>query len=145
MADRPQTFENHARFVPGYHLVTFGILGINLLWRIYEVVWHFSHDHAAQLLLAIGLLLLFFYVRVFPLTVQDRIIRLEMRLRLARLLPPDLASQIDRFTVDQLVALRFASDAELPDLARKVLADNLTDRKAIKRLVTAWQADDLRV
>jgi hypothetical protein len=145
MADRPQSFENHVRYVPGYHIVTFGILVINLLWRIYTDARHFSADHSVQLLLAVGLVLLFFYARLFALGNQDRIIRLEMHLRLARVLPPDLASQVDRFSVGQLISMRFASDAELPELARKVLSDNLTDRQAIKQLVKDWQADHLRV
>jgi hypothetical protein len=77
--------------------------------------------------------------------VQNRIIRLEMRLRMREILPEDLRRQIDRFTVPQLVALRFASDAELPDLARRVLADNVSDRTAIKKMIRDWQGDYLRV
>ena len=96
------------------------------------------------LLLAIALVLLFFYARVFALTVQDRVIRLEMRLRLTQLLPADLQSRVNDFTVAQLVGLRFASDQELPDLARKVLEEKLTDRKVIKQLVRHWQPDLLR-
>ena len=78
------------------------------------------------------------------MTVQDRVIRLEMRLRLVELLPADLKPRIPDFTVAQLISMRFASDAELPALARKVLDDKLTDRKAIKQLVKDWQADNLR-
>jgi hypothetical protein len=77
-------------------------------------------------------------------TVQDRVIRLEMLLRMQQMLPVDLRPRIGEFTVGQLVALRFASDAELPDLARKVLQDKVTDRKAIKQLVRDWQPDHLR-
>ncbi|HXU19154.1 MAG TPA: DUF6526 family protein, partial [Verrucomicrobiae bacterium] len=68
----------------------------------------------------------------------------EMRLRMQQLLPPDLTPRIPEFTVSQLVALRFASDAELPDLARRVLQENLTERKAIKAMVRNWQPDHLR-
>jgi hypothetical protein len=142
--DKPQTFENHARFIFAYHGIAFGILVINLIWSIYHVVVSFGMQSVLGLLLAFAFLLLFFYARLFALTVQDRIIRLEMRLRLARLLPPDLQPEIGRFTVDQLVAMRFAGDEELPGLARQVLADNLTDRKVIKKLVKNWQADYLR-
>ncbi len=78
------------------------------------------------------------------LTVQDRVIRLEVRLRMQQLLPAEIRPRISEFTVGQLVALRFASDAELPDLARKVLQDKLTDRKAIKQLVRDWQPDFVR-
>jgi hypothetical protein len=76
--------------------------------------------------------------------VQNRLIRLEMRLRLAGLLPADLQSRIGEFTLDQLISMRFASDAELPALARKVLDDKMSDRKAIKQMVKDWQADWLR-
>lgn len=146
MADRkPQTFENHARVVPLYHLVTFGILVINLLYRLYRVVTALSVETLVTALVSVALLLLFFYARIFALTAQDRVIRLEMLLRFERLLPPDLRARAKDFTVDQLVALRFASDEELPDLARRVLTDNLHDRRTIKKMVKNWQPDYLRV
>jgi hypothetical protein len=90
------------------------------------------------------LIALFGFVRRSAVTVQDRLIRLEMRLRLAGLLPSELQPRIPEFTLDQLISLRFASDAELPALARKVLDEKLVDRKAIKRLIKDWQADYLR-
>ena len=146
-----QNFENHGRLVPGFHGFTFGILILNLLWSIYRVVhlWpapsgFLRWDAVIHALLAVGLLLLFFYARVFALTVQDRVIRLEMMLRMGGLLPADLKSRFDEFTIAQLVALRFASDAELPVLARKVLDERLTDRKAIKRMIKNWKPDFLR-
>jgi hypothetical protein len=97
-----------------------------------------------EVLVAIALLVLAFCARIFALTVQDRIIRLEMRLRLQQVLPADLLPRISEFTVAQLVSLRFAGDEELPDLARRVLADKITDRKTIKKMVQNWQADLLR-
>jgi hypothetical protein len=145
MPERPQSLENHGRYVVGYHVVTFAILLVILFWRLYTLITRFSGEMIVQFLVVVALVLVAFYARAFALTAQDRVIRLEMRLRLAQLLSPDLAAQIDRFTVGQLVALRFAGDAELPELARKVLADNVTDRKAIKRLVKDWQGDYLRV
>jgi dolichyl-phosphate-mannose--protein O-mannosyl transferase len=141
---QPQNFENHARFVPGFHIAAFGIFVINLLWSIYMLIHAFSPQAIVSFLLAVGFLLLFFYARIFALTVQDRVIRLEMQLRLQRILPLDLQPRIGEFQIGQLVALRFASDRELPDLARKVLDEKLEDRKAIKRLVKDWQADLLR-
>jgi hypothetical protein len=118
---------------------------VNLGWRIYRAAADFSGRTTVDLLLACGLILLYFYARAFALRVQDRVIRLEMRLRLARLLPPDVLVESDRLDVGQLIALRFASDAERPALARRVLADHITDRKAIKQMVKDWQADELRV
>jgi len=139
-----QNFENHAKFVPAYHIVAFGILVINLFWRLYSVVHAFSTQSAISLLLAVAFLLIFFYARIFALTVQDRVIRLEMQLRLQQILPPDLRPRIPQFSIAQLIALRFASDQELPALARKVLDENIQDRKAIKKLVQSWQPDLLR-
>jgi hypothetical protein len=140
----PQTFDNHTRIVPAYHMGAFGILVINFLWSGYRVVSDFSADRVVALLVAVALVLIFFHARIFTLTVQDRVIRLEMRLRLEKLLPADLQPRIPDFTVSQLVALRFASDEELPALARKVLAENITERKAIKRLIQKWNPDYLR-
>jgi hypothetical protein len=85
-----------------------------------------------------------FLARVFALKVQDRVIRLEERLRMERLLPADLQARIEEFSVPQLVGLRFASDAELPELARKVLDEKVKEAKAIKRMVKSWRGDFLR-
>ena len=97
-----------------------------------------------DVLVGAALIALFVVLRNSALTVQDRLIRLEMRLRLAGLLPADLLPRIPEFSVAQLVSLRFACDEELPALARRVLEEKLEDRKAIKKLVTNWQADYLR-
>ena len=140
----PQTFENHTRIVPAYHMGAFGILVINLLWSGYRLVRSFSADSVVALLLAFALLIIFFYARTFALKVQDRVILLEMRLRLEKLLLPDLRPRIPDFTPGQLIALRFASDEELPELARKVLSENLTDRKTIKKMIKRWNPDYLR-
>jgi hypothetical protein len=144
MARKPQSFENHARIVPAYHFVTFGILVVNLVWAVYRLIVAFAADTLVTALLSVALLLLFFYARIFALTVQDRLIRLEMQLRLRGLLPPDLLPRAAGLTVRQLIALRFASDAELPDLCRKVLDERIQDQKAIKRLIRNWQEDSLR-
>jgi len=143
MPQPTQTFENHAKFVPAYHFFTFGLAVINLLWNLYRSAVDFSLAQLMSLVVAVVLLMLFFFARIFALTVQDRVIRLEMRLRLA-LLAPDLTPRLDEFTVDQLCSLRFAGDAELPALARQVLAEKLDERKAIKRLIRDWRADHLR-
>ncbi|OFW09202.1 MAG: hypothetical protein A3H96_05650 [Acidobacteria bacterium RIFCSPLOWO2_02_FULL_67_36] len=145
MSDRPQTFENHARIVPLFHIVALPILALNFLWSLYRVVTRFGMDSVVALLVAFALIVVALFARVFALTAQDRVIRLEMRLRMRELLPADLQPRIGEFTVAQLVSLRFAADDELPALARRVLEERLTDRKAIKRLVRDWQADNLRV
>ena len=139
-----QSFEDHTRLVPLFHQVALPIFLGNLVWCIYRVIHLHSIESVVTLLVAFALLLTAFYARVFALTVQDRVIRLEMRLRMQELLGADLRPRIPEFTVGQLVALRFASDAELPELARKVLDEKLTDRKTIKKLIRDWQADMLR-
>ncbi len=139
-----QSYESHVRLVPAYHFGVLGIFALNFVWSLYRLVRAFSVESVVSVLLAIAFLLLSYFARIFALTVQDRVIRLEMRLRLAQLLPADLRSRVNDFSVGQLVALRFAGDAELPGLARTVLAENLKDRKAIKKMVTQWQDDFLR-
>jgi hypothetical protein len=142
---KPQNLQNHARVVPLYHMFTFGVFVLNLGWTIYRLAKvGISFETVLGVLMALALIVLFFYARLFALVVQDRVIRLEMRLRLADILPPELRSRIAEFSVSQLVALRFANDAEMPALARKVLDEKKHDRKAIKQLVKDWQADDLR-
>jgi hypothetical protein len=141
----PQNYANHRRFVPLYHFGIFGILVINLLWSLVRVVKGFSFETALGVLMALALLGLFLYMRIFALTAQDRIIRLEMRLRLKRVLPPDLAGRIPELEPPQLIGLRFASDAELPELVREVLTNNIQDRDVIKKRIKDWQADHLRV
>jgi Family of unknown function (DUF6526) len=94
---------------------------------------------------AAALLVMAFLARMFALGVQDRVIRLEEWLRYERLLPEDLKPRIGEFSIAQLVSLRFASDAELPALARKVLDGKINDRKVIKQMVQNWRADYQRV
>ena len=139
-----QSFKNHARIVPVYHLVAGPIFFANLFWSAYRAITQPSGPTIFSLLLAIAFVILFFFARVFALTVQDRVIRLEMRLRMREVLPADLVPRIPEFTPAQLVSLRFASDRELPVLARQVLEQRLNNRKAIKQLVKEWQADHLR-
>jgi hypothetical protein len=139
-----QNFENHARFVPVFHFFILPVFLLNVFWSIYRLIQSFSIESARSLLLALAFLLLALYARMFALTVQDRLIRLEMRLRLQQLLPQELRPHISDFTIDQLVALRFASDAELPALCRKVIEEKIADRKVIKKMVQNWQPDLLR-
>jgi predicted RND superfamily exporter protein len=139
-----QNFENHVRYLPAYHFVAFPLFFINFCYAAYQAVARFGVATVVGLMLAIALVLLFLLSRTMVMTVQDRVIRLEERLRMRALLPADLQPRIDEFTVKQLVALRFASDGELPALARKVVEGRIEDQKAIKQMVTAWRADDQR-
>lgn len=139
-----QSFKNHARYVPLFHFFVLPALTLNFGWSLRNLARHFSTDSAIASITAIALVFLALCARTFALTVQNRVIRLEMRLRLQQLLPADLQARIEEFRPGQLIALRFACDAELPELARKVLDENLSDKKTIKQLVRDWQADHLR-
>jgi hypothetical protein len=141
----PQNYKNHVKFVPLFHFFALPILALNFLWSCYRL-WklHFAVDGFVGVFVAAALLGTLFCGRLFALAVQDRVIRLEEQLRYARLLPEDLKPRAEEFTIAQIVSLRFASDAELPALARKVLSENLQDRKAIKQMVQNWKADNLR-
>ncbi len=142
--EKMQNFENHARVILGFHGFVFFVFVVNVIWSL-ALLWRgIALPSILNVLLAVALVALFFYARIFALRVQDRVIRLEMRLRLAQLLPADLQPRIAEFTVGQLVALRFAGDEELPGLARQVLDEKLSDRKAIKRRIKNWQGDFLR-
>jgi hypothetical protein len=121
------------------------VMILNLIWSLSRL-WRlgFSWDGLERVLLALGLALGFLTARMMALKVQDRVIRLEERLRYERVLPADLKPRIGEFTVPQLVSLRFAGDAELPALARKVLDEKMSERKAIKQMVKTWKPDYLR-
>ena len=140
-----QTFANHTKIFPPFHFFVLPVLLINLGVQIYwlKVFW-ITFSGVFGVLLALALILGFLSARMFALSVQDRVIRLEERLRYQRLLPADLQPRIEEFTVAQLVSLRFASDSELPALARKVLDERMQERKTIKQLVKNWKPDYLR-
>jgi Family of unknown function (DUF6526) len=137
-----QNFENHTKYVPPFHFFVLPMLLINFGIQLYWwIKLGFVPVHFIPVLVSAALLAGFVTVRLMALSVQDRVIRLEERLRCQRLLPADLQPRIGEFTAGQLVALRFASDAELPTLARKVLDEKLTERKAIKQLIKNWKPD----
>ena len=139
-----QNYKNHVRYVPVFHFFVLPMLLINFVWSVRVAKHDFSADTVIASLTALALILAALYGRMFALAVQNRVIRLEMRLRLQELLPADLRGRILEFRPGQLVALRFASDAELPELARKVLDEKLIDQKAIKLMIRDWQGDFLR-
>lgn len=144
-AQDPQRFENHQKFVPTYHYLISSILLLNLIWSVYQLIGRFSMATLVPALLAVALVFIFLHMRSFPLKVQDRVIRLEERLRLERLLPHEERHRIEDLTVNQLIGLRFASDAEVAELTLAVLNEGLDDRTAIKKRIADWRADHLRV
>ena len=144
MADSAQSYQKHARWLPGFHFFAIPVLLLNLLNEMRHVWYDPSRHFVFQVVVAAALLTVAFLSRIQALTVQDRVIRLEMRLRLRGILPPDLHPNIDTLTHRQLVALRFASDAEMTDLVRDVLAGKLASAKEIKMRIKSWQSDWLR-
>ena len=149
-----QSFSNHGKIVPTFHFFVIPVLVLNVIWDIVSISRISAHSAISltvltgfivSILVSIALLVLAFLARIFALGVQDRVIRLEERIRYERLLPEDLKARIGEFTINQLVSLRFASDAELPTLARTVLDGKMGERKAIKQMVQNWRADYQRV
>jgi hypothetical protein len=145
MAEKTQSLKNQARLLPPYHYFVLPVLSINVFVALGHAWLAPAASTAWEVIVALALATLSVVARTMPLTAQDRVIRLEMRLRLRDVLPPDLQARIADLTLQQLVALRFASDNELPDLVRDVLAGKLDSPKAIKTRVKNWQADWLRV
>jgi len=140
-----QNFANHAKTVPAFHLFVLPVLFLNIGWSVYRwKVSLWSLDGAIWVLTSVAILMGFLLARMFALSVQDRVIRMEERLRCERLLPQDLQPRIVELEPGQLISLRFASDAELPALARKVLDEKIKDRKVIKQQIKNWRPDYLR-
>ena len=142
---QPQNYGNHARMVAPFHYVALPLLLINFGWSIYRAITAMSTETIIGALTALALIIIGLFSRIHALWAQDRVIRLEMRLKLTDILPDDLKSRIDDLSTAHLVALRFASDAELPGLVRRVLDGSLTEQKAIKQAIVNWQADYQRV
>jgi hypothetical protein len=141
----PQSYANHAKTVPLFHYVLLPILMVNFLAAAYGLWQAPGWLSAWNLVMAFAFIVTALFARVFALKAQDRLIRLEERLRMRALLPADLQGRIEEFTPDQLVALRFAGDAELPKLAAAVLSGNIQKRAEIKKMIQQWRADHCRV
>jgi hypothetical protein len=141
---QPQSFKNHARFDPLFHFVLAPLAFINLIYAIVHLIRSVSFASAWLVVLSVGAVLLLVKMRLYALKVQDRVIRLEERLRLQTLAPAEWHSQIFRLTEDQLIGLRFAADAEVVALAGQALEGNLT-RKQIKERIKSWRPDNWRV
>lgn len=140
----PQNLKNHGRLDPPYHFVLLLVLVANLIVSIVYVVRHPHFFPAWLVVLSVAAFVALFRLRTYPLKVQDRVIRLEERLRLQALAPAEWHSQIYRLTEDQLIGLRFAADDEVVELAKQALEHNL-NRKQIKERIKDWRPDNWRV
>lgn len=149
--NKPQTFANHTRFDPTFHFFLVPVFALGLVMALIHFFAHLRESdfrdnfHSALLiLLAVAFLVLIFKTRLYALKLQDRVIRLEERLRLTQLLPEPLRSRVPELTESQLCGLRFASDAELPQLTARALNEKLS-RKDIKTSIQNWRPDYWRV
>ena len=140
----PQNLKNHARFDPPYHFFLTFVFLANVVVSIVYAVHHFCFYSAWLVVLSLAAFVALFKMRLYPLKVQDRVIRLEERMRLQALAPAAWHTQIYRLSEDQLVALRFAADDEVVELAKQALEHNL-NRKQIKQRIKSWRADNWRV
>lgn len=141
---KPQTFANHARLDPLFHFVTAPIFVFTLIGGLVHFIWRPSFHSAAFFLISVAALIALFKIRLYALKVQDRVIRLEERQRLSLLCPESFRPRIAELSEHQLVALRFASDAEAPALAQRALSERLSP-KDIKKAIQTWRPDYWRV
>ncbi|MDQ3650001.1 MAG: DUF6526 family protein [Acidobacteriota bacterium] len=145
MAATTQTYSNHTRWHPPFHFFLAPVMLINLIWAIVLFFRSPGWTEGWWVVMSLALVVLASLVRLNPLKAQDRIIRLEEQLRYQQVLPADLARQAPKLTRGQIVALRFASDEELPELIRQVLDGRLTKSSDIKKAIRNWRGDTLRV
>jgi len=145
MADQTQTLGTHRRWIPAWHFFAVPVL----LANVFVVAVRFVRDpifaNGWAVLVSIAVLLGIVLSRNMPLRAQDRIIRLEERIRLERVLPADLRGRIGELTADQFIGLRFAPDEEVPELTRRALGGELKTRADIKRAIRGWRPDHMRV
>ncbi|MDQ2766996.1 MAG: DUF6526 family protein [Gemmatimonadota bacterium] len=145
MARPAQNFQNHTRRYPLFHFIAFPLLAVYALYAIYALIRAPSLATAAGLVLAGGVMATLFGSRLMVATVQNRIIRLEMSMRLERVLGASAAADaLSRLPLRSLIALRFASDAELPGLVARALSNELPTNVALKQAIREWQPDYLR-
>jgi hypothetical protein len=141
---KAQTYANHVRWDPLFHFFVLPVFFLLALACTIHFIWRPGLHSALMFIVAVALAIAVVKIRLYALRVQDRVIRLEERQRLASLLPEPLRSRIPELTVGQLVGLRFASDVEVAKLVERALSENLS-REDIKKAIQAWRPDHLRV
>jgi hypothetical protein len=139
-----QTYKSHRKYIPVFHFFVEPVLLLNVIAQLLYLNKYRTLYKAWMVIVAVALAVLPFIARYMVARVQDRVIRLEERMRLASLLPADVRGRIDDLTTPQLVALRFASDEELPALAQRCLDDELTKGEQIKKEIRTWRPDHAR-
>jgi len=144
MNTKSQTLQNHTRLDPLFHWFLAPVALLMLIGTVYDLVKNFGWTSGAHVAVVLWAIVAMFKIRLYALKVQDRVIRLEERLRMLQLLPEPLKLRIPELTERQIIALRFASDGELPALVEKTLGGNL-EPKAIKQAIQSWRPDYWRV
>jgi len=144
MAESQQSYDHHGRTDPAFHRFLVPVSALTIIVAVVNAVRHPGFNSAWLVLVSIAAGVALFKMRLYSLKVQDRLIRLEERLRLQQILAEPLRTRIPELTVGQLVALRFASDAELPTLVTRALKEKLS-KDDLKKSVTAWRPDFFRV
>jgi hypothetical protein len=145
MADTQQSYANHTRWHPPFHFFVVPVLLINFVWSVVDFVKAPGSNEGRWIVVSAALGVLALVARTNALKVQDRVIRLEERLRYQQLLPAELSQQCGSLALGPTIALRFASDEELEGLIREVLGGRLAKPAEIKRAVKSWRADTFRV
>lgn len=140
-----QTYANHVRWFPLYHFIITPLTLILLVWQIVRLYQSPTLDSVFTLVFVLTVILIGLAARVQALKAQDRVIRLEEHLRFVRVLDAETAATAFGLPLSRIIALRFASDEELPELVRRVIAGELDSSKSIKLAVRSWRADHLRV
>jgi hypothetical protein len=140
-----QNYKNHGRLYPLVHYLLTPLLLFNLIWQIVRLYQEPNWDRAENLLMAFAFIVLSIAARLQAIKAQDRVIRLEETLRYQKLLPVDLAAQASNLPIGKIIALRFASDEELPQLLQRTLNDEFQNAKEIKLAIKNWRGDYLRV
>ena len=141
---KPQNYKNHAKFIPVFHYIALPLLLINFLAALFRLTQNINFYALNDIGLAVALIIVAVFTRLFALKAQDRVIRLEEQLRIQALLPDALKTDAGRLTMWQIVALRFASDEELAELTQDAL-DHNTSPNALKQAVKNWRPDYNRV
>jgi hypothetical protein len=145
MAMTSQTFANHTRWQPWFHYFVAPVMLINFVWAIVVFVKTPDRNTGWWIIVSFALVVLATLVRLNSLKVQDRLIRLEEKLRYQQVLSPALCHQASALSAGQIVALRFAADDELEALVTAVLAHKFNENSDIKRAIRNWRADTFRV
>jgi len=145
MANTPQTFANHTRWQPPFHFFIAPVMLINVIWSVVQFIKAPGLNSGWWIVVSVALLVLAFLVRLNSLKVQDRLIRLEEKLRYQQILSAPICQQASALNMGQIIALRFAGDDELEELVGSVLAGKLAKAGDIKRAIKGWRADMFRV